>query len=229
MRSFMRRPKSRIDVLPTIGNITPKFLPPAFSDFRVEEGGYGAGTVISFRGKTAGRVRDFRMRCHRARARPRSGGERHPLQHGDGLHSYAGGRRLTGKLRARAGMGQRRVGGFFERIFAPIALRRLYRDELARLDMYAQGRQPIELTGVSGGLPREHSGDVFCRQRGHSCACRERGAPDVGRDDAVVHSEERIVQRDRFRIGHVQGRTRDLAVPKSLVECTLIHQGPDQC
>jgi hypothetical protein len=30
------------------------------------------------------------------------------------------------------------IGGFFERLFAPMALRRLYRDELSRLDAYAQ-------------------------------------------------------------------------------------------
>jgi hypothetical protein len=31
------------------------------------------------------------------------------------------------------------VGGVFERLFAPRALRRLYDDELSRLDMYARG------------------------------------------------------------------------------------------
>jgi hypothetical protein len=32
----------------------PRFLPPAFSQFRVEEGGVGAGTVHSFRIPPAG-------------------------------------------------------------------------------------------------------------------------------------------------------------------------------
>ena len=40
----------------------PRFLPPAFSEFRVEEGGVGAGTVHSFKMTAGGRVRDFRMR-----------------------------------------------------------------------------------------------------------------------------------------------------------------------
>jgi ribosome-associated toxin RatA of RatAB toxin-antitoxin module len=40
----------------------PRFLPRAFSQFRVEEGGVGAGTVHSFRMTAGGRARDFRMR-----------------------------------------------------------------------------------------------------------------------------------------------------------------------
>jgi hypothetical protein len=40
----------------------PRFLPPAFSQFRVEEGGVGAGTVHSFRMTAGGRTRSFRMR-----------------------------------------------------------------------------------------------------------------------------------------------------------------------
>jgi hypothetical protein len=33
------------------------------------------------------------------------------------------------------------VGGFFERIFAPKAMRRIYLDELDRLNAYAQGQR----------------------------------------------------------------------------------------
>ena len=40
----------------------PQFLPPAFSDFQVEQGGVGAGTVHSFRMTAGGRTRSFRMR-----------------------------------------------------------------------------------------------------------------------------------------------------------------------
>src|SRR5262245_21409695 len=39
----------------------PRFLPPAFTDFRVEQGGVGAGTVIAFDGTFGGRTRSFRM------------------------------------------------------------------------------------------------------------------------------------------------------------------------
>src|ERR1700744_2095251 len=40
----------------------PRFLPPAFSDYRVEEGGVGAGTVTSFKVTAGGRTRDYLMR-----------------------------------------------------------------------------------------------------------------------------------------------------------------------
>ena len=36
----------------------PRFLPPAFSDFQVEEGGVGAGTVTRFAVTAGGRTRD---------------------------------------------------------------------------------------------------------------------------------------------------------------------------
>lgn len=62
-----------------------RFLPPAFSEFRVEEGGVGAGTVHSFT--------------------------------------------MT-------------AGGLFQRLFAPRVLRRIYADELERLDRYARTVPP---------------------------------------------------------------------------------------
>ncbi len=40
----------------------PRFLPPAFSDFHVEQGGVGAGTVHSFQLTAGGRTRTYRMR-----------------------------------------------------------------------------------------------------------------------------------------------------------------------
>lgn len=40
----------------------PRWLPPAFSDFQVERGGVGAGTMTSFRLTAGGRSRDYRMR-----------------------------------------------------------------------------------------------------------------------------------------------------------------------
>src|SRR5215471_17625557 len=39
----------------------PRFLPPAFSDFQVESGGVGAGTVTRFKMTAGGRTREYRM------------------------------------------------------------------------------------------------------------------------------------------------------------------------
>jgi uncharacterized protein YndB with AHSA1/START domain len=40
----------------------PHFLPPAFSDFRVESGGIGAGTVARYKLTAGGRTREYQMR-----------------------------------------------------------------------------------------------------------------------------------------------------------------------
>ncbi len=40
----------------------PRFLPPAFSDFRVESGGVGAGTVTRFKMTAGGRTREYQMK-----------------------------------------------------------------------------------------------------------------------------------------------------------------------
>ena len=40
----------------------PYFLPPEFSDFRVEAGGTGAGTITRFTVTAGGRTRQYRMK-----------------------------------------------------------------------------------------------------------------------------------------------------------------------
>ena len=115
----------------------PRFLPPAFSDFRVEEGGVGAGTVHSFRMTAGGRSRSYRMRVDE----PEPG---RVMTESDTASSLvtsfvvapeaAGSRvRIETKWQGAGG-----VGGFFERLFAPRVMRRLYADELERLDRYAR-------------------------------------------------------------------------------------------
>src|SRR5437868_12357128 len=39
----------------------PRFLPDAFSDFQVEAGGVGAGTITRFKVTAGGRTREYRM------------------------------------------------------------------------------------------------------------------------------------------------------------------------
>jgi hypothetical protein len=115
----------------------PKFLPPAFSDFRVESGGVGAGTVTTFRITTGGRSRSYRMEV----AEPEPG---HVLTESDTASSLvtrftvtpAGGAATVRIETTWQGAGG--IGGFFERLFAPRVLRGLYADELRRLDAYAR-------------------------------------------------------------------------------------------
>jgi hypothetical protein len=119
----------------------PRFLPPAFSEFRVEEGGVGAGTVHSFRMTAGGRARSFRMRVEE----PEPG---RVLTESDECSSMVTtwvvtpegpGCRVRVETRWQGAGG---VGGFMERLFAPRVLRRLYDDELERLDRYARTAPP---------------------------------------------------------------------------------------
>jgi uncharacterized protein YndB with AHSA1/START domain len=114
----------------------PRFLPPAFSDFKVEEGGVGAGTVTSFKVTAGGRTRDYRMRI----TEPEPG---RTLVESDANSSLVttfnvepqGDKSLV-RISTRWD-GASGIGGFFERTFAPRAMHRMFLDELERLNGYA--------------------------------------------------------------------------------------------
>jgi uncharacterized protein YndB with AHSA1/START domain len=114
----------------------PRVLPPAFSDFQVESGGVGAGTVTRFNLKAGGRLRSYRMEV----AEPEPG---RVLTESDTESSLVtsftvepadDGSRVQISTTWEGGGG---IGGFFERTFAPRVMRGLYSDELKRLDAYA--------------------------------------------------------------------------------------------
>ena len=119
----------------------PKFLPPAFSDFQVEEGGVGAGTVTRFAVTAGGRTRTYRMQV----TEPEPG---RTLVESDANSSLV----TTFNVEPQGGQslvristswdGAAGVGGFFERTFAPRAMRRIYLDELDRLNAYARDQRP---------------------------------------------------------------------------------------
>ncbi len=112
-------------------------LPPAFFDLAVEEGGVGAGTVISAKAKMAGRTQAFRQRV----AEPEPGRIL--------TESTLGRDQVTTFTVIPDGAGcrvrietvwqpLRGLAGVAERLFAPRFLRGLYVDELDRLDRYAR-------------------------------------------------------------------------------------------
>ncbi len=115
----------------------PNFLPPQFSEFRVERGGVGAGTVLRFVLATGGRRREYRMEV----------GEPEPgrvLEERDSESSLVTrftvtpeGERCSVRIET-TWQGAGGIGGFFERTFAPRVMRGIYADELRRLDVYAR-------------------------------------------------------------------------------------------
>jgi uncharacterized protein YndB with AHSA1/START domain len=113
-----------------------RFLPPAFSDFQIEQGGVGAGTVTTFKVTAGGRTRSYRMQI----TEPAPG---RTLVETDTNSSLVttynvnpqGDKSLVSITTSWDGASG--VGGFFERTFAPRALRALYQDALDRLNTYA--------------------------------------------------------------------------------------------
>lgn len=117
----------------------PHFLPPAFSDFTVESGGVGAGTITRFKLNAGGRSRDYRMQV----AEPEPG---RVLTESDTESSLVttwtvdpDGDRSRVRI-STVWEGASGIGGFFERTFAPRMMRRLYEDELKRLNDYARAQ-----------------------------------------------------------------------------------------
>ena len=119
----------------------PKFLPPEFSDFQVESGGVGPGTITRFTVTAGGRSRNYRMKVDE----PEPGRIITESDTGSSLVTKTtvtpkeGGVSLVEIATSWQGAGG--IGGFFERTFAPRALRAIYEDELNRLDNYARERR----------------------------------------------------------------------------------------
>src|SRR6478672_6893033 len=93
----------------------PSVLPPeSFIGYKVEEGGRGAGTVVSFRIRAGGRERPYRMRV----SEPTPGSmlverdQTSSLETTFSLAPLSGGRRTRLRIRTEW-QGGRGVGGFF--------------------------------------------------------------------------------------------------------------------
>lgn len=115
----------------------PHFLPPAFSDFQVESGGVGAGTVTRFKITAGGRTRGYRMKVGEpAPGRVLTESDMDSSAVTTFTVSPRGGASLVRISTSWDGAGG--IGGLFERMFAPRVLRAIYADELKRLDVYAR-------------------------------------------------------------------------------------------
>jgi Polyketide cyclase / dehydrase and lipid transport len=114
-----------------------RFLPDAFSDFRVLEGGTGAGTRHSFKVRAGGRTQAYTMRVDK----PEPG---RMITETDQASSLVTSFTVTPAgdscrvLISTSWDGAGGIGGYFERLFSPPVMRRIYADELARLDRYAR-------------------------------------------------------------------------------------------
>lgn len=111
-----------------------EILPPNFVNYHVLEGGTGAGTVVSFAVRAGGRERPLTVRV----SEPIPGSVLVETDINSSLATTFSmtpqddGKRTLVNFRTEW-QGSPGVGGFFERTFAPIALRRIYNQELDNL------------------------------------------------------------------------------------------------
>ncbi len=107
-----------------------RILTDNYSAYRVEQGGKGDGTVYAYHFTAGGRERDYRLHVHEQGS---------GLREQDQMSSFvctwtvtpaSGGSTVTIEASWDGAGG---VGGFFERSFAPLGLRRIYGQVLGRL------------------------------------------------------------------------------------------------
>ncbi|HLH64999.1 MAG TPA: SRPBCC family protein [Solirubrobacteraceae bacterium] len=123
-------PERVLDLLRDYRDARPRILTREYSDYRVLQGGTGEGTVIAYHFSAGGRERDYRLRVTES---PGS------LTESDELSSFVtvwtvapapDGSLVTVQSSWNGAGG---VGGVFERLFAPMGLRRIQLSVLKRL------------------------------------------------------------------------------------------------
>jgi hypothetical protein len=113
----------------------PNILPAAFTDLQVEAGGVGAGTVVSYLLKAAGRQRAYRARIDE----PDPGRILTETLEDGKTTTFSLTAQEDGTLvRIETRYESAGLGGLVERLLVPRILEPLYRDELERLDAYAR-------------------------------------------------------------------------------------------
>ena len=115
-----------------------RFLPPAFSNFAVEQGGVGAGSVVAFTVTAGGRSRDYQMTI----TEPSPGTLVETDANSTLVTTFtvtASGAGAMVKI-ATTWQGAGGIGGFFERRFAPKVMEKLYADELERFAAFVLKR-----------------------------------------------------------------------------------------
>jgi Polyketide cyclase / dehydrase and lipid transport len=129
----------------------PRILTPNFLDYTVEKGGHGSGTVVSYRLKSANRERPYKLRIDEA-VKGQILTERDSnsslvttwtvIPVNNGQRSRV---RVTTEWEGTTG-----IKGFFERTFAPLGLRRIYRSMLESLASQLSNASDGQVTAVRG-------------------------------------------------------------------------------
>jgi Polyketide cyclase / dehydrase and lipid transport len=136
------RPETVYDVLSDYQWKRPRILTPNFLDYNVERGGRGAGTIVNYRLQAARRERPYRIEVEE----PVKGSVISERDTNSSLQTVWTLLPLQDGQQTRVSLvteweGSRGVGGFFERTFAPLGLRRIYNTMLSLLEPQVQGQE----------------------------------------------------------------------------------------
>lgn len=117
----------------------PRILPPNYLDYTLEKGGQGAGTVIRYRLRAAGRERPYEMHVEETV----KGQVLTERDKGSSLVTRWNVLPIADGQKSKVSVesdweGSSGIGGFFERIFAPLGLSQIYKDILIALALMAQ-------------------------------------------------------------------------------------------
>lgn len=117
----------------------PRILPPNYVEYGVAKGGQGNGTVIHYRLQAAGRSRPYEMSVEETV----KGQVLTERDKGSSLVTRWSVLPVEDGQKSKVSVesdweGGKGVGGFFERTFAPLGLRNIYRDILIALALMVQ-------------------------------------------------------------------------------------------
>jgi hypothetical protein len=123
-------PERVLELLRDYRDARPRILTDNYTVYRVESGGNGDGTVIGFHFAAGGRERDYRLRVEETVGELHERDELSSFVSTWQVHPAGAGSNVTVESSWDGAGG---IGGFFERTFAPIGLRRIYGEMLDRL------------------------------------------------------------------------------------------------
>jgi hypothetical protein len=129
-RTVEASPEKVLDVLRDYRDARQRILTDNYTAYRVEQGGHGDGTVIGYHFAAGGRERDYRLRVEESTGELRERDELSSFVSTWSVQPAGAGSSVTIESSWEGAGG---IGGFFERTFAPIGLRRIYGQLLERL------------------------------------------------------------------------------------------------
>jgi hypothetical protein len=129
-------PEQVLEFLRDYRGARPQILTGNYTAYRVEQGGQGAGTVLAYHFAAGGRERDYRLEVEESDGALT---ERDQLSSFVAIWTVAPGVDGSVVTLEASWNGAAGIGGFFEGVFAPLGLRRIFGEVLNRLAAAVQG------------------------------------------------------------------------------------------